>query len=96
VSGFTVDVAALDGMARGLRDSADRLRSVSRRLDGADARQLGGRELDSACGTFAGEWKYGLGQLSELAGGIAERVEGAVRVYRENDEAVRAAMAGGE
>ena len=94
MSGFAVDVAALKGMSHGLRDSADRLRGVSSRLDSASAEQLGGRELDGACGEFAYDWKYGLGQLAKLAGGIAERVDEAVRVYDENEQAVRDAMGG--
>ena len=95
MSGFSVDVAALEGMARGLRDSSGRLRGVAGRLDAADARQLGGAELDAACAEFAAQWKYGLGQLSKLAGGIAERVDGAATVYRHNEDAVRQAMGGG-
>jgi hypothetical protein len=94
VSGFAVDVGALKGMSRGLRDSADRLRGVSSRLEAASPEQLGGRELDDACGGFAHDWKYGLGQLGTLAGGIADRVDEAVRVYDQNEQAVRAAMAG--
>jgi hypothetical protein len=95
VSGFAVDVAALKGMSHGLRDSADRLRGVSSRLEAASPEQLGGRELDDACGDFAHDWKYGLGQLGKLAGGIADRVDEAVRVYDEKEQAVRAAMGGG-
>jgi hypothetical protein len=94
VSGFAVDVGALKGMSQGLRDSADRLRRVSSRLDTASPEQLGGAELDDACGGFAHDWKYVLGQLGKLAGGIADRVDEAIRVYDENERAVRDAMAG--
>jgi hypothetical protein len=94
VSGFAVDVGALKTMSQGLRESADRLRGVSSRLDEASAEQLGGRELDGACAGFAHDWKYGLGQLSTLAGGIADRVDRAIAVYDENEQAVRDAMAG--
>ena len=94
MSGFAVDVGALRGMSQGLRDSADRLRGVSSKLDAASPEQLGGHELDSACGGFAHDWKYGLGQLGKLAGGIADRVDEAVTVYDENEQAVRDAMGG--
>lgn len=94
MSGFAVDVGALKGMSQGLRDSADRLRGVSSRLDAASPEQLGGAELDDVCGSFAHDWKYGLGQLGKLAGGIADRVDEAIRVYDENERAVRGAMAG--
>lgn len=94
MSGFSVDVAGLAAMAKGLRDSSDRLRSVSGRLADASAEELGGRELDDACGKFTGDWKYGLGKLSDLAGDVADRVDEAVKVYQENDEEVAKAMAG--
>ena len=90
MAGFAVDVTTLDWMEGQLRTAGDQLRQVSRGLAGASATDLGGAELDRACGDFARSWRHGIDQVADLSGRLGERVGDAARAYRENDAAIAA------
>jgi hypothetical protein len=92
VAGFKVEIDRLKGLQSGLRDTEGRLNQAAGTLKSISPEQLGGRELDSACADFAGDWHYGVGQVAKFARGIADRMDEAIKVYSETEEAVKASM----
>ncbi|MFJ6566809.1 hypothetical protein ACIQNU_05280 [Streptomyces sp. NPDC091292] len=59
-------------MAGTLESSGGRMKSASKEMKHADAKQIGHRGLESACDDFADSWDYGFGQLSELTKGVSK------------------------
>jgi hypothetical protein len=55
VSGFKVEIDQLKGLQSGLRETEGRLEQAAGKLKAVSPQQLGGRELDDACGDFAGD-----------------------------------------
>jgi hypothetical protein len=92
MSGFKVEIDRLKGLQTGLRDTEGRLNQAAGTLKSVSPEQLGGRELDDACADFAGDWHYGIGQVAKFARGIADRMDEAIKVYTETEEAIKASM----
>jgi hypothetical protein len=92
VGGFKVEIDSLKGLQSGLRDTEGRLNQAAGTLKSGSAEQLGGKELDDACGDFSGEWHYGIGQVAKFARSIADRMDEAIKVYTETEEAIKAGM----
>jgi hypothetical protein len=92
VAGFKVEIDQLKGLQSGLRDTEGRLDNAAGTLKSVSPEQLGGRELDDACGDFAGDWHYGIGQVAKFAKGIADRMDGAIKVYTETEDAIKSSM----
>lgn len=92
MSGFKVDIDRLHGLQNGLRDTEGRLNQAAGTLKSVSPEQLGGRELDDACAHFSSDWHYGIGQVAKFARGIADRMDEAIKVYTETEDAIRASM----
>jgi hypothetical protein len=92
VSTFKVEVDKLKELQRSLRDTEGRLNDAAGTLKKVNPEQLGGRELDDACDDFAGKWHYGIGQVAKFSKGVADRMDEAIKVYVETEEAIKQSM----
>ena len=59
-------------MAGTLETSGGQMKSASKELKHADARQIGHSGLESACDDFAESWDYGFGELAKLTKGVSK------------------------
>ncbi|MFJ8186120.1 hypothetical protein [Streptomyces sp. NPDC096105] len=59
-------------MADTLETSGGQMKSASKELKHADARQIGHSGMESACDDFADSWNYGFGELAKLTKGVSK------------------------
>ncbi len=92
---FKVDVHELGSISRKLEQSVTGMRTVTRKMDQATAGQLGHDSLDSACSDFQSKWKYGIGQIAELANSIRGSIDATAESYRACEAGIQQAFAKG-
>lgn len=93
---FQVDVHELSGISQKLDESVSGMRTVTGRMDEATAGQLGHESLDSACADFQSKWKYGIGQVSELANAVRGSIDATAESYRTCEAGIQQAFARGQ
>lgn len=82
-------------MAQRLESSGEDMKTASKRLLDAEARQLGTDGLASSCEDFADSWDYGFGQLSELTKGVCEFADECVRTFAQLEDDLEHALRSG-
>lgn len=92
---FRVDIEELGRISRKLDESVTGMRTVTQKMDHATAGQLGHESLDSACEDFQSKWKYGIGQITKLAGSIRGSIDATAHSYRTCEMGIQQALSKG-
>jgi hypothetical protein len=90
---ITVDVRALEEVARSLSDCVARIDVAARLVNrGAGGTPLGGSRLDGAAEDFCTQWERGLIRVADAADVVSRRVRDAATLYSDVDARVAATM----
>ncbi|MFI1677367.1 hypothetical protein [Streptomyces sp. NPDC020607] len=69
-----------------LETSGDRMKSASKEMKRANTKEIGHKDLESACDDFADSWEYGFGQLSKLTKGVSKFANKAAEEFAKLDQ----------
>jgi hypothetical protein len=89
---LAVDDDELGHFMKLLKQSSDSLKGMRKALGGATVSGLGTDDLDSACGDFQDDWKYGAHQIGQQTEDLAKIIGQSKDSYREVDKALEAAL----
>jgi hypothetical protein len=81
-----VDGSGVAQLASLLERVSDELAEAVATLRQASPSGLGSPALDDACGDFAEDWEYGIGQLGKAADNVAKQLREGVRSYADTDD----------
>jgi hypothetical protein len=90
---ITVDVRALEEVARSLTDCVARIDNAARLIiRGTGGTSLGGPRLDDAADDFCRQWERGLIRVADAADIVGRRVRDAATLYSDVDAGVAHTM----
>lgn len=92
MSDVYIDGEVLARVRHNLAHIRDRMERPARMMHDVDGAAMGARDLARRMDEFGSEWSYGIGKLSQFAGGAVEALDQVERAFEQADTALADAL----